>query len=207
MGRGLAPLQVRGGEARTRRAVRPVLEGSRLRRHMYLWLAVCPSPPAYCSNPSAGLAPPAISSPRGGVADDNMSGAWVPSSPVSSVPTLICPATPDTGGDLCHDPIQIPPRGTSCSTSWPCSGRLEGFIRFRKIPSNVVRRGCRCVAHKHLPLPETLPRSLGGLGLAGGPDDDEEQPDGGRDQGPKGSKAKREAEQVRPSLEAYVCAP
>ncbi|CAB1119102.1 unnamed protein product [Ectocarpus sp. CCAP 1310/34] len=56
---------------------------------------------------------------------------------------------------------------------------------------------CRCVAHKHLPLPETLPRSLGGLGLAGGPDDDEEQSDGGRDQGPKGSKAKREAEQAR----------
>ncbi|CBN77331.1 conserved unknown protein [Ectocarpus siliculosus] len=56
---------------------------------------------------------------------------------------------------------------------------------------------CRCVAHKHLPLPETLPRSLGGLGLAGGPDDDEEQPDGGRDQGPKGSKAIREAEQAR----------
>ncbi|CAN0519288.1 unnamed protein product [Ectocarpus sp. 12 AP-2014] len=56
---------------------------------------------------------------------------------------------------------------------------------------------CRCVAHKHLPLPETLPRSLGGLGLAGGPDDDEEQPDGGRDQGPKGSNAKREAEQAR----------
>ncbi|CAM9344248.1 unnamed protein product [Ectocarpus fasciculatus] len=56
---------------------------------------------------------------------------------------------------------------------------------------------CRCVAHKHLPLPETLPRSLGGLGLAGGPDDDDEQPDGGKDQGPKGSKAKREAEQAR----------
>ncbi|CAM9698027.1 unnamed protein product [Scytosiphon promiscuus] len=57
----------------------------------------------------------------------------------------------------------------------------------------------RCVAHKHLPLPEALPKSLGGLGLVKGDGDGSSgEPDAeGQKQQPKGSKARREAEQAR----------
>jgi len=75
-----------------------------------------------------------------------------------------------------------------------------------------VRRH-RCVAQKGLPLPDTLPRSLGGPGLVTGSidDDDEDGKSGEKRQGqPKGSKARREAEQV--SLVkwekcSYICTP
>lgn len=98
------------------------------------------------------------------------------------------------------------PRGALLAVCRPMSPGLKGYDKqcpsFRSHPSNpepVCRfsfvRLYRCVAQKRLPLPDTLPRSLGGADLLDG--DVGGQPDGeGRGQQPKGSKARREAEQV-----------
>lgn len=73
---------------------------------------------------------------------------------------------------------------------------VSRYFLFSLLSNNVVfatyvvfARWYRCVAQRHLPLPDILPRSLGGPGSSDG-DGEEEQHQ------PKGSKARREAEQV-----------
>lgn len=64
--------------------------------------------------------------------------------------------------------------------------------RFSSTMSNCLETG-RCVAKKRLPLPEYLPKSLGGPGQSAGSIDDSQQSESQS----KGSKARREAEEAR----------